>query len=178
MATSNHIGDTFTGPAIPQWRRTATNWRNVQHPNGLRTKTLRIPSDELVRALSNRDRTLRVIANSQARHTKIRGFLLNASGIGDDDGGLLLESQKFHVPEWFGQSQRVGHSKLAPIDRRASARMNRKHDIDLGGDLHQDFNQGPQHGKIVDIRWAVERDERVPTCDAKRPADAFRVGAG
>lgn len=69
---------------------------------------------------------LRVLAQGQARRPKIRGLLLYTTGVGDDNRRMLLESEKFKIP------QRIDNAKIrAPLRQPlrpflASSWMDRK----------------------------------------------------
>ncbi len=77
--------------AIPK-RRTLGRTRGIAEDGSCRRKNaIRIHSYNLIRAVLNRCRAFRVLAQRKAGHAEHGGFFLDAAGIGEHDARPVVE---------------------------------------------------------------------------------------
>src|SRR5690606_16332470 len=131
--TSQDCGDATTGVTLPKWghwpRFLTASRQNVG--DGTRQ---RVTSNQLVCAVCDGHRTLRIGSQRQARHPHDSGLFLHATGVSDDGGGTLNQAEEFDI------SERVDHNELLMIHEtcslksRAPPRMQWDDDLYLVGD--------------------------------------------
>ena len=99
--------------------------------------------DELVRALGDGDRSLRVVAQGEARDAQRRRLLLDAAGVGEHEAGAGHQAEEVEVAERFGDQDAVGDG--APGELGSGARMGREDERQLGADRVQGVEQLAEH---------------------------------
>src|SRR5262249_45039889 len=85
-------------------------WRSIQYIECCFDYTAVITADELVGSFGQRDWTLSVVSEGQARDAKNRCFFLNASGVGKHNAGLCFQGNKIKVTNSWNDVQLVRHS--------------------------------------------------------------------
>ena len=98
--------------------------RPGQHPIHRLDDALPIRPDDPVRALADRDGTLRVLPQRQTRHAQDRRLFLNAAGVGQHEARLRHQPQELEVAQRLEQTE-AGQSRTrrsSPDSRSATQR--------------------------------------------------------
>src|ERR1035441_4216251 len=121
------------------------------------SKQFPVSSYQEVRARSQSDWTLSVLAQSEAGDSKIRGLLLDATRVRNDHGRIPLEREKLKVSKGIDGSK-IWVALLQTFrPLLAGSRMHRKNQ----GKLLAQTVEYPQHWQesrlVIDIRWTMKR---------------------
>src|SRR5437763_181411 len=87
----NSVGDAFRCMAIPQRNGQRRLDLAVENPPDFLPQAVKVTPHENVSTVSYRDRPFGVIANREARDTEKRGFLLNATRVGNHEHRVTLQ---------------------------------------------------------------------------------------
>ena len=112
MSLGDGVGNSLSSAAVPSVQggdahRTLGQRRgDIADPCGVQAK-------ERVGALADRDRALGVVAQREARHAQVGGFLLHTARVGKHAGGARLEREELEVADRIGKAQpgRDGHRR-------------------------------------------------------------------
>src|ERR1051325_9184597 len=120
------LDDAGGGMPIPE--RRGTRWSVlIADPMPPGSDPSRIGSNQAIRSVRDRYRTLGVFAHRQTGNTQDGCFFLDAAGVGDHDAAIAHEPEKIQVPQWRKEleasiaNQRGRHS--GTCDDRPCARM-------------------------------------------------------
>lgn len=138
-----------------------------------------IGPDDAVRPLGYGDRPLRVGAKGQARDPEDRGFLLHASGVGQNEPGVSLQRHEIEVAAW-GLEYQAGRQVARQLCRRTG--MDRKDQGHVQRYLGERREDAGKRLGIVYVARPMECDQAV-LCRSKPEirdrgarSDAVKVG--
>src|SRR5580704_3743376 len=152
-----------SGAAIPKWRTLVRTRGFLKNKSSGRKNAIRIHSHYVVRAVLNGGRPFRILTQGEARYAEDRGFLLDASGVGEDNAGPVAERKEIEisegierhdsdaVPRSFGQISQ----QTKTLDILPSARMDGEEDGKLGGQSAHCAENALQRFRIVHVGWPV-----------------------
>ena len=149
---------------VPQFGHAAALALSIQDLGNCLQDRSPVGADQRVGSLLDGDRAFGVGAQRQARHTERGGFLLQATGVGQDEAGACHQTEHFQVALRRKRHQAPGVDQIAElklVDVTAGAGMHREHQRQFTRHLAQDAEQRTQHVGIVDIRGPVQRHDTV-----------------
>gem|GEM_PF-6321356 len=164
----DNCDQTIGGMAIPQRDRGGlASWRlkSTTYGSG---KTLGIAPDECVCSVRQSNGAFGVLAHSKARNAEKARFFLNAAGIGDDDSGVLLQSQEFQIGQGIEQekARRWLEGRQFAYTLLCS-RMNWENHGKLFRALCKDAQSLVEPGQVIHVGRSMERDQDVRTAELK-----------
>lgn len=115
---------------------------------------------EFVAAEGDGDGAFGVRAKSEAGGAEVSGFFLEAAGIGEDEPGVLGETEGIVIADGFedGEVRVFVEGGAGLREHLAGARMHREDDRNAGGEFAEQFHDRVQVFRSVDVRRAMERD--------------------
>src|ERR1700676_3004265 len=171
------LRDSLAGVTVPQRRYRPFFCVSLKNLRKFRAKASQILANQNICSHSDRDRSFRVRAQGQARHTKIRCLFLDTPRVGNDHRSLPLHGEEFNV------RQGLEEMKLVDVDAElfdalACPWMNGKHHFQFLVDVKQRLQNAPQGCAVIDIGRAMEGDQsiafrqtvpRTLQCSGKKP---------
>ena len=135
------VGDPLRGAPVPELGPAPALAAGTQDLVDACERARAIATDERVRALLDRDRTLGVLAHREAGHGERRRLLLDAAGVGQHERRSREESQHLEVAlRRQERDARVGEERREPepVDVGARARMHGPDERQPPRDVAQD----------------------------------------
>ncbi len=138
-------------------------------------------SEQRVGALGDRDRTLRVGAQGEARHAEGGRLLLHPAGVGDDCARADLQAEEVEIADRLhGADAGTLEAEQQPFGPQPfrGARVDREEDGSVGGESGERCHDASQLVALVDVGWAMQGHEHVlAAADRKRLPRPAVLGA-